>query len=521
MNIFQFIKKHVGFKVAAISSLSMIVLTLSFLFIFSQLQLHLNPQNLFGIFGIFLFFFTVFQFVLTVLLINFFIQKPINKLQHCMQKVEDGNLQVDFHYETPDEFGEIALSFNQMVRGLNEMNETRKRMEQKLIKTEESLKYKIALEDKARIIERMNSELTDAFNNVALLYTVSQFLNSVHDMKELITTVQKIFEEKFICDQYALYFTGPVENELQLACCKGFRNSSRWDDYRITFGEGIAGKVALKNRSLYFEDSDVAFDSNMQLSDLEKRMKGSIISLPLTVRGSLIGVLTVTRHEKSSFSPTDRQSLQSIISQIAVAYDRVKLYSRTKELAIRDELTGIYNRRHFLQMLNLEIKRAERYERPLSLLMIDVDHFKNFNDTYGHLKGDEVLKELAQLLKKNLREVDILARYGGEEFVVMLTDTNMKDAISVASKLRELVQMNLIIDTPKAITSQGEALLKNITISVGVSSYPECSSSPEELLNSADMALYMAKHKGRNKVYAYQSGHLPLEELMSKRRIIH
>jgi diguanylate cyclase (GGDEF)-like protein len=521
-----FLKKRVGLKIAVAASAGTVAFALTALVAIGNLRLDDSPQSLVAAFALFSLFFVFFQFAFTALAVNAFIGKPLALLHEGMRKVGEGNLTATCAPDSGDEFGETAESFNTMIRGLSEMNETRKRIEQRLIKTEESLKYKMALEDKSKIIERMNAELTDAFNNVALLYAVSQYLNSVLDMKELVANVQKIFEEKFKCDQYALYFVSPVEDELQLACCKGFRNQHRWDEHRVRLGVGIAGKVAESNRTLYLESADPAFDMEIEPTDLEKRMRGSIHSAPLHVRGSLIGVLTVVRADKNAFTPTDRQSLQSISSQIAVAYDRCKLYTRTKELAVRDELTGAYNRRHFQQMLELELKRAERYKRHVTLLMIDVDHFKKFNDTYGHLKGDELLKKLTKLLKKNLREMDVLARYGGEEFVVMLTDTSMNDGINVASKLRELVKMNLKVTGHPQIAAgpspeAQDGVPASVTISIGVSSYPECANTPEELLNSADMALYVAKHKGRDRVHAYQVGNLPLEELMSKMGFIH
>lgn len=517
----SFVKKHVGVKIACAAALTTLLLMALTMAILVPMRLELAPENLIGTLGLFTVFLLFFQFVLIVLLVNLFINRPIEKLYHCMRKVEDGQLGVTCEYDAPDEFGVMAASFNKMIRGLSEMNETRKRIEQRLIKTEESLKYKVALEDKARIIERMNAELTDAFNNVALLYTVSQYLNSVLDLKELITSVQKIFEEKFKCDQYALYFTTPNARELHLACCKGFRQQNRFEDHRVPFGSGLAGKVAEKSRVYYFENADAAFEDELEPSELEKRMSGSIFSVPLEVRGNLIGVLTVVRFTQNGFTPTDRQSLSSIASQIAVAYDRSQLHTRTKELAVRDELTGIYNRRHFLQMLELELKRAERYKRHVSVLMIDVDYFKKFNDAFGHMRGDELLRELAMTLKKNLREVDVLARYGGEEFVVMLTDTSLADGINVASKLKELIKMNLRVEPHGKAFAGPDAPPSQVTISVGVSAYPECATTPDELLNAADMALYMAKRKGRDRVYAYQVGSLPLEELMTKMGFIH
>lgn len=517
----NFIRKHVGLKIAVLTVSATLVVDILAGLVLRQMNMSLPAQNLLGVFTLFSLFFFFFQLVLIVLLVNLFITRPLQRLYHGMQKVEAGNLLVECESESSDEFGEMSTSFNKMVKGLREMNETRKRIEQRLIKTEESLKYKVALEEKAKIIERMNSELTDAFNNVALLYTVSQYLNSVLDVKELSQSVQKIFEERFKCDQYALYFLNSPEDDLLLSCHKGFQVKNAADTH-IRIGEGIAGKVAEHARTFYYEDVHKAVLDDVGPAELEKQIQGAVFSLPLQVRGTLIGVLSVVRATDVGFTPTDRQSLYSIASQIAVAYDRCKLYTRTKELAVRDELTGIYNRRHFQQMLELEFKRAERYKRHISLLMIDVDHFKKFNDTFGHLKGDELLKQMAKLLRKNLREIDVLARYGGEEFVVMLADTSLSDGINVANKLRELVKNQLKSEAMPALVAAGPAPQPfSISISVGVSAFPECATTPEELLNSADMALYVAKRNGRNQVYAYQVGELPVEELISKMGIIH
>ncbi|MDO8518802.1 MAG: GGDEF domain-containing protein, partial [Deltaproteobacteria bacterium] len=182
--------------------------------------------------------------------------------------------------------------------------------------------------------------------------------------------------------------------------------------------------------------------------------------------------------------------------QVAIAYSRTMLYMKTKELSVTDDLTGVFNRRHFQQVLRMEWKRASRFERPLSLLMIDADHFKSFNDRFGHLVGDKILKQLAQLLLRNVREVDAVARFGGEEFVVVLADTELKDAVAVAEKLRKLVETGE--DLPDGVDFDG------LTVSIGVSSYPEMADSEEELINTADLALYQAKGTGRNRVKGYE-----------------
>jgi len=182
-----------------------------------------------------------------------------------------------------------------------------------------------------------------------------------------------------------------------------------------------------------------------------------------------------------------------VAGQVAQALANARLYTRTRELSVRDELTGINNRRHFQQMLQMEWKRAVRFRRQLSLIMLDVDHFKEYNDTFGHLQGDSVLKHIGVLLKKNLREVDTVARFGGEEFVLLLPDTDKRGAVVVAEKVRAVVAGHKFLDDELKDT-------RRITISAGVATYPDDVGEMEDLIDQADIALYRAKEKGRNLV---------------------
>ena len=510
------IRKHVGLKVAITTIVSTSVFLGLFTLVITQLNTALaNPGHLWILFVCVTVFCVFFQFVLITLMVNTLIERPLSKLYQAMQRVQDGNLTAKCEVITEDEFKDVARCFNDMLCGLNEMNEKRKNIEKRLIQTEESLKYKIELENKSRIIKRMNEELTEAFNTTALLYSVSQYLNSVLDLKELVTIVQIIFEEKFKCQQYFLALVDRHGTGLTINSHKGLPMlSTATDNLHLAAGEGLAGMTAVKQRIYHLDDISHHPQVGIELTNLEKTLNGAVMSLPLVVRGQLIGVLIVSRSEQNSFLPTDRQSLEAIANQIAVAFDRCELYTKTRELSVTDDLTGIANRRHFQQMMTMEFKRAERYKRHLSLLMIDADHFKLFNDTYGHLAGDDMLKRMAQLIRKNLREVDILARYGGEEFIVLLTDTALTDAVTVANKLRELLKANLRIDT--AHQNQPH----HVSISVGVSAYPDCANSTEDLIHTADMALYTAKSRGRDCVHAFKPS-LPLEELMTRAGISH
>jgi diguanylate cyclase (GGDEF)-like protein len=193
--------------------------------------------------------------------------------------------------------------------------------------------------------------------------------------------------------------------------------------------------------------------------------------------------------------------LESANSELARINQRLsRAVARLADIAKTDGLTGLLNHRSFQERLNLELQRCMRQEHPLSIVMIDVDHFKAYNDTHGHPAGDQVLREVSRLFKANLRELDIVARYGGEEFAVVLLDTPKGAAGLVAEKLRQAV---LDTDFPQAELSQPDG---RITISLGVASFPDDGLAPGELIQMADVALYEAKRRGRNRVV--QAGEL-------------
>ena len=167
--------------------------------------------------------------------------------------------------------------------------------------------------------------------------------------------------------------------------------------------------------------------------------------------------------------------------------------NQLEKLAITDGLTGLFNHRHFQERLSFEIQRSGRKVHPLSVIMIDVDHFKNYNDKNGHPAGDALLKRLAEMFHEQLRAVDLIARYGGEEFVIMLLDTELRGARVAAEKIRKAVERE---DFPNQEKQPGGSL----TVSLGVATYPDHANSPAEVVESADRALYEAKGGGRNRV---------------------
>jgi diguanylate cyclase (GGDEF)-like protein len=168
------------------------------------------------------------------------------------------------------------------------------------------------------------------------------------------------------------------------------------------------------------------------------------------------------------------------------------LYELTKKLSITDELTKVYNYRYLQSQLGVEVRRAERYRRPLSLIMIDIDNFKSYNDEFGHLRGDIALFEVAKIIQENCRSVDIVARYGGEEFVVILPETTDEGAKKVGERIRKAVSSHQFLGKQNKRTEK-------FTVSVGVSPYWD-GASQKEIIQKADEALYQAKRFGKNMV---------------------
>ena len=188
------------------------------------------------------------------------------------------------------------------------------------------------------------------------------------------------------------------------------------------------------------------------------------------------------------------KTLAIVADQLALQLSRIHLYQQVESMAVTDTLTGLFVRRYFPARAQEELARAKRHGLSCTLLMADLDHFKQKNDTYGHLVGDVILREVAQLLKRNMREIDLIARYGGEEFILLLVETTVDQAMPITERLRQLVEIH-------PIRAYDELLSQ--TISVGVAAVPGDAQELEALIERSDQALYAAKRAGRNTVVRY------------------
>lgn len=211
--------------------------------------------------------------------------------------------------------------------------------------------------------------------------------------------------------------------------------------------------------------------------------------IPLNIQEEPIGYLVA-----DGLGLEDKERFYILSQQFLLGIKRAVLYKGVQELAIIDSLTNVFNRRYYLERFKEEIERSSKFNYKFSCLMIDIDYFKDFNDRYGHIVGDAILRELSRTIQENIREIDLIGRYGGEEFSIILSETDKDAAQLAAGRIRLAIQA-------QHIRVYDEEL--KITVSIGISTYPDDGKEIERLIDKADSALYQAKHTGRNKVCVY------------------
>lgn len=342
------------------------------------------------------------------------------------------------------------------------------------------------------------AQLQKSLHNISILYNISQAVNFIDDLKRLLQVIIQKALVTLDAEKGSLMLYDYSINALQVRIVSGLQDKKLEDAInngavhcaKIGIGEGIAGTVFLERKPIITNlgSADPRFIVKEVLSNTK-----SLLCVPLIAKGEVIGVINITnkKHNKL-FNQKDLEFITSLANQAAIAIDNAKLY----ELATKDGMTKLYIYRHFYTLLENEIRRCSRYKRNMSLLMMDIDNFKRINDTYGHLTGDTILKRLAAVLQETVRKIDIPARYGGEEFVVILPETDKKDACVIAERIRKNIS--------KIVVKVNETENLSPTVSMGVAQYTTDGQDPKTLINAADTALYYSKHNGKNMVSTFE-----------------
>jgi diguanylate cyclase (GGDEF)-like protein len=342
-----------------------------------------------------------------------------------------------------------------------------------------STQASIALEN-ARLysLERRRAEQLEAINAVARQTT------AVLDLDELLTVVCRLILEWFRIDHVAVLL---VEGEgLRVRAYEGTLTPNVDMGTHLAPGVGLASQALAQGKSLI--ENDVGTVESYVPGFLETK---SEMCVPLIFFGEKLGVLALDRASHDAFDQDEVQPLESVADICAAAIQNANFFERMKQLAYVDGLTGIFNRRYFEMRIAEELERASRFVGRMSVIMVDIDHFKRLNDEFGHLLGDEVLRGVSNILKQQLRKVDMVCRYGGEEFAIVVPETTGANALVVAEKLRRQIETHPFPGVPRPVT-----------ISCGVADYPIQGTTRDELVAAADSALYQAKQAGRNRVIA-------------------
>jgi diguanylate cyclase (GGDEF)-like protein len=366
--------------------------------------------------------------------------------------------------------------------------------------TEEQLRARIAeleqeLEQSEAQAKTLGELLEKKLSEIYAHYHISRTIASLLDIQEMLRQVTGIIKRAIPFDRISLYLLDENKEKLNLYFFSGLDVKQK---INLDIGQGTPGRIVESGEHAQIHDLAVFYETFNDFVHFpgEEKRDGSYIGVALKVHNATIGVIGMDSAKKYGLGVDDMDFMAVLSHQIAAGIDRARLFEKIQQLSQQDGLTGLYNHRMFQSRLRQEMSRRNRTQKPLSLIMLDIDHFKQFNDNYGHQAGDAVLKELSLIITSQSRcaSIDICCRYGGEEFAVIMPELELHNAVKVAERIRRVVEGN------EFSISENNAAAR-VTISLGVSGITGADDlSPEELVKKADDALYLSKKNGRNRV---------------------
>jgi len=382
----------------------------------------------------------------------------------------------------------IKLKFREETRTFRE--DTVRRIEAMIAAPEQAKEMKDAF---LRDLDRYHEYVDGKFREYEVLRQITQTIASILDLKQLLSTALELVSRALSADRGFILLYDPAHGSLRSMISRHFDKHSAAFQYDFTFSQTIAKSCFESGEIIMIPDAlvDERFRASQSIVASSIR---SVVCLPLRKGGDVSGVIYLDNvHRAGCFHQHQTDFLKAFSSQTAIALENARLYTQ----AVTDGLTRLYNRKYMDERIFEEMVRARRYERDCSLILLDIDRFKEVNDNYGHHAGDQVLEAVADALRENRRSSDILGRYGGEEFLLLLTETNLEGAKVFAERLRARVE--------RLEAAFGEQRIQ-VTISCGVAAYrPEMQNNLTAFVKEADQALYRAKEEGRNRVCAAEA----------------
>jgi diguanylate cyclase (GGDEF)-like protein len=486
------LRRSVAFKIAATVGFSCLALTLVVLAWVMLTGRLTEGFHLHAIGGTLL---AIIVGVVTFLVVKIYLTTPLRKLTEVIVSAVQGNFLSRVKLGTRDELEHLGGDFNKLLAKLTDFQASKIDADLELDMAQRELKYKEQLEEQTHIIENTNKKLTRRLSELALLYEVNRMLTSTLDIDEILKMLTEKVGGAVQVDELTVLLIDEKKNKLRIAAILGDPRASWSVNQLVDPMTGLFSESLRKGNHFLIPDLSRVPLKGKDWDYLPDN--GSFLSIPMNDKNRLMGLLNFVRNDKQAFSEHQIKLLTSVTRQAALAILNAQLYQEKLDLSVTDELTKLANRRKMQTRLELEWNRARRFNSDLSLLMIDIDHFKRYNDRNGHLLGDKVLQGVARILEGNTREVDTVARFGGEEFVVILPGQDQQTAKSVADKLRRAVYG---YNFPRTQSQPGG----HLSISVGVAAYPGDADDPKVLLDKSDLALYVAKRAGRDRTVSYE-----------------
>lgn len=348
--------------------------------------------------------------------------------------------------------------------------------------------------NQSKEIENVREQLSAMENKNRQLRTLIEINTYIANSLEKEEVLKRILNQTKIllnCESSSILLVDRGLKQLNFAVLSKDEEGDILKNASLRMGEGIAGTVWQNGIPILINDAQNDPRFSDRADKMVKTTTRSIIAVPLTVNGEIIGVIEAINKLDGGFSIFDMQVLQFVSTQSAIAINNADLYNK----AIRDGMTKLYIGKYFRERLQEEWNRTSRKKHNLSVVIFDIDNFKGINDTYGHQAGDRVIKEVAQVLLTNCRNIDIPCRYGGEEYTVILPETGREEAFVFAERIRSVVE---------SIRLEYDDVTIRFSVSGGIAAVPEVEAQdPSDLIEMADLALYHSKKQGRNRISFY------------------